>query len=53
MLYFVLILNCGKRNEFGYVKLVVEKIVELKEMKYSEIVMYLIENVKKLFKIKD
>lgn len=45
--------NRGKRNEPGYVKLVAEKIAELKEMKYSEIATHSTENAKRLFKIKD
>ncbi|WP_239256363.1 TatD family hydrolase [Listeria ilorinensis] len=43
--------NRGKRNEPAYVKLVAEKIAELKEMKYEEIARYTMDNANKLFGI--
>ncbi|WP_163655864.1 TatD family hydrolase [Listeria sp. PSOL-1] len=42
----------GKRNEPAYVKLVAEKIAELKNMKYEEIATYTTNNAEKLFRIK-
>ncbi|MBC1936023.1 TatD family hydrolase [Listeria grandensis] len=41
--------NRGKRNEPSYVKLVAEKVAELKEMKYEEIAYHTTENANKLF----
>lgn len=43
--------NRGKRNEPAYVKLVAEKIAELKEMKYEEIASLTTSNAEKLFRI--
>lgn len=43
--------NRGKRNEPAYVKLVAEKIAELKEMKYEEIARATMDNAEKLFRI--
>ncbi|WP_099224443.1 TatD family hydrolase [Listeria costaricensis] len=43
--------NRGKRNEPAYVKLVAEKIAELKEMKYEEIARHTMDNANKLFGI--
>lgn len=45
--------NRGKRNEPGYVKLVAEKIAELKEMKYEEIASITTKNAEKLFRLKE
>ncbi|WP_430534409.1 TatD family hydrolase [Listeria rocourtiae] len=43
--------NRGKRNEPSYVKIVAEKVAELKEMKYEEIARYTTENANRLFKL--
>ncbi|MBC2370994.1 TatD family hydrolase [Listeria booriae] len=43
--------NRGKRNEPGYVKLVADKLAELKELKYEEIASHTTENAKRLFRI--
>lgn len=43
--------NRGKRNEPAYVKLVAEKIAELKELKYEEIASITMANAEKLFNI--
>ncbi|SDI11629.1 TatD DNase family protein [Alteribacillus persepolensis] len=43
--------NRGKRNEPAYVKLVAEKIAELKEISYEELAEQTTANAKKLFRI--
>ncbi|WP_188207375.1 TatD family hydrolase [Alkalibacillus aidingensis] len=43
--------NRGKRNEPAYVKLVAEKIAELKEISLEEVAQHTTENAKRLFKI--
>ncbi|MBC1435253.1 TatD family hydrolase [Paenilisteria rocourtiae] len=43
--------NRGKRNEPSYVKIVAEKVAELKKMKYEEIARYTTENANRLFKL--
>ncbi|SEQ09938.1 TatD family hydrolase [Piscibacillus halophilus] len=44
--------NRGKRNEPAYVKLVAEKIAELKGISLDEVARYTTENAKKVFSIK-
>ena len=41
----------GKRNEPAYVKLVAEKIAELRQISYEELARTTSENAKRLFKI--
>lgn len=45
--------NRGKRNETGYVRLVAEKIAELREMPLEELARHTYQNANRLFQIED